>query len=74
MNITAEGVKIYNKLLPTLLPHYPGQYIVINTDNSEYWIDSDLLKAVKEAKLKYMDHEFYIAEIGAEEGAIAEFK
>ncbi len=72
--VAKEGEKIYDKLLPTLLPHYPMQYIVINTDNGEYWVDEDLLNAVKEAKAKYPDQKFYIAKIGAEEGAIADFK
>ena len=72
--LTKEGIKIYEKLAPTLVPHYPGQFIIINTDNSEYWIDADMIKAVKEAKLKYPDQKFYIAKIDAEEGAIAEFK
>jgi hypothetical protein len=72
--LTKDGVKIYDKLAPTLIPHYPGQFIVINTDNAEYWIDTDMLRAVKEAKLKYPDQKFYIAKIGAEEGAIADFK
>ena len=72
--LTREGMKLYDKLAPTLVPHYLGQYIIINTDNGEYWVDKDILKAVKEAKLKYPDKEFYIAKIGAEEGAIADFK
>ena len=72
--LAKEGAKIYDKLAPTLVPHYPGQFIVINTENGEYWIDTDMLKAVSEAKLKYPDQEFYIAKIGAEEGAIADFK
>jgi pectate lyase len=69
-----KGMEIYEKLAPTLAPHYPGQFIVINIENQEYWIDHSMLKAVKEAKLKYMDQEFYIAKIGFDEGAIAEFK
>jgi kynurenine formamidase len=69
-----KGMEIYEKLEPTLVPHYPGQFIVINTDNAEYWIDSDMLKAVGEAKKKYPDKEFYIAKIDADEGAIADFK
>jgi hypothetical protein len=72
--LTRKGTKMYNKLAPTLVPHYPGQYVIINTDNGEYWVDYDLLKAVAEAKLKYPDQEFYIAKIGEEEGAIADFK
>lgn len=72
--LTKKGTAIYEKLEPTLVPHYPGQFIIINTDNAEYWIDSDMLKAVKEARMKYPDQEFYIAKIDAEEGAIADFK
>lgn len=72
--LTKEGTKIYEKLAPTIIPHYEGQFIIINVDNAEYWIDSDLLKAIKEARMKFPDEEFYIAKIGAEEGAIADFK
>jgi hypothetical protein len=72
--LTKKGTEIYEKLAPTLIPHYPGQFIIINTDNAEYWIDTDMLKAIGVAKLKYPDQEFYIAKIGAEEGAIADFK
>jgi hypothetical protein len=73
-SIIKEGGEIYEKLAPTLVPHYPGQYIIINTDNGEYWIDTEMLKAISEAKKKYPDQKFYIAKIGAEEGAIADFK
>jgi hypothetical protein len=73
-NTSKKGMEIYEKLEPTLAPHYPGQFIVINPENSEYWVDVDMLKAVKEAKLKYVDQKFYIAKIGAEEGAVADFK
>ena len=72
--LSKKGMEIYEKLEPTLAPHYPGQFIVINTANSEYWIDVDLIKAVKEARMKFPVEEFYIAKIGAEEGAIADFK
>lgn len=74
MDLTKKGTEIYEKLAPTLVPHYPGQFVIINTENSEYWVDADMLKAVKEAKLKYPDKTFYIAKIDADEGAIAEFK
>jgi len=69
-----KGMEIYKNLEPTLVPYYPGQFIVINMDNAEYWIDSDMLKAVGEAKKKYPSQKFYIAKIDAEEGAIADFK
>ena len=72
--LTKKGIEIYEKLEPTLEPHYSGQFVIINPENSEYWVDADMLKAVKEAKKKYPDKTFYIAKIGAEEGAIADFK
>lgn len=73
MGITAEGKIIYDKLLPSLLPHYPSQYLVVNTQNAEYWVDSDLAKALQQAKAKFPDVTFFIAKIGAEEGAVATF-
>lgn len=68
-----KGQKIYEKLLPTLLPHYPSQYIVINTDNSEYWVNADMTKALQEARAKFPNVKFYIAKIGAPEGSVAQF-
>ena len=68
-----KGQEIYEKLLPTLLPHYPSQYIVVNTDNAEYWIDTNLTKALQEAKAKFPDIKFYIAKIGAKDGSVAQF-
>lgn len=71
-NITIKGKEIYEKLLPTLLPHYPDQYIVIDT-TGEYWVNSDLTKALQEARVKYPDKKFYLAKIGAKDGSIAQF-
>lgn len=68
-----KGKELYYKLLPTLLPHYPGQYLVANTDNNEYWIDANLTKALQQAKVKFPDVKFYIAKIGAPEGSVAQF-
>lgn len=68
-----KGQEIYQKLLPTLLPHYPSQYLVVNTDNAEYWVDADLTKALQEAKAKFPSIKFYIAKIGAPEGTVAQF-
>ena len=68
-----KGQEIYEKLLPTLLPHYPSQYIVINTDNNEYWVNADLTKALQGARSKFPDTKFYIAKIGTPEGSVAQF-
>jgi len=71
--LTKKGSKIYEEIAPSLVPHYPLEYVVINVDNGKYWINADMLKAVGEAKRAYPDQEFFIAKIGAEEGAIADF-
>lgn len=68
-----KGREIYEKLLPTLEPHYLSQYIIINTDNAEYWVNADLTKALQQARAKFPDVKFYIAKIGAPEGSVAQF-
>ena len=72
-DITRKGKEIYEKLLPSILPHYKDQYIVILTDNGEYWIDSNLTKALQQARAKYPTKKFFMGKIGAKEGSLAQF-
>ena len=72
MDITAEGKKIYDKLLPSILPHYKDQFIVIDM-SAEYWIASTLTEALKDARGKFPDKKFFLAKIGAKEGSLAQF-
>jgi len=70
--LSEKGKEIYDKLLPSILPHYKDQFIVIDM-SSEYWIDKTLTKALQEARAKYPSRKFYLAKIGAKDGSVAQF-
>ena len=67
-----RGEAIYAKLLSRILPHYKGQFIVIDAESGEYWIEKSLLSALKEAKAKYPKNIFYSVKIGAREESVTE--
>ena len=67
-----KGEAIYVKLRPKMLPHYKGEFIVIDPESGEYWIDKSLLSALKKAKEKYPKNTFYSAKIGAKEDSVTE--
>ena len=67
-----RGEAIYAKLVSRILPHYKGQFIVIDSESSEYWIDKSLLSALKKAKAKYPKNIFYSVKIGAREDSVTE--
>ena len=67
-----KGREIYEKLLPTLEPHYKDQFIVIDM-SGEYWIGTTLTEALKEARAKFPDRKFFLAKIGAKDGSLAQF-
>jgi len=58
--------------LSRILPHYKGQFIVIDSESREYWIDKSLLSALKKAKEKYPQNIFYSVKIGAKEASVTE--
>ena len=70
--VLKRGEAIYAKLLSRILPHYKGQFIVIDSKSGEYWIDKSLLSALKEAKAKYPENIFYSVKIGAREDSVTE--
>lgn len=67
-----RGEAIYAKLLSRVLPHYKGQFIVIDPESAEYWIDESLLSALKKAKEKYPKNIFYSVKIGARGYSVTE--
>jgi len=70
--VLKRGEAIYAKLLSRILPHYKGQFIVIDSESREYWIDKSLLSALKKAKAKYPKNMFFSVKIGAREDSVTE--
>jgi hypothetical protein len=64
--LMAEGKNQYDILKPTIEKKYYGQYIVIDPISHEYFISPKLAEALRNAKNKYPDREFYSARIGFE--------
>ena len=67
-----KGEEIYKRLLSSVKPHYLGQFIVIDSESGEYWIDKSLLSALKKAKAKYPKNIFYSVKIGARGDSVTE--
>ena len=70
--VLKRGEEIYAKLLPSLKAYYINQYIAIDVQTGEYWVEDTLVKALKTASDKYPDRQFYTVRIGFE--TFAEFK
>ena len=70
--VLKRGEAIYAKLLSRILPPYKGQFIVIDSESGGYWIDKNLLSALKNAKAKYPKNIFYSVKIGAREDSVTE--
>jgi hypothetical protein len=63
-NISQKGKEIYNKLKADFENSYLGQFVAIDVDTEEYFIDSVAENALKKAKEKYPNNIFYLAKIG----------
>lgn len=59
-----KGKEQYIKLKPAIEQKYYGQYIVIEPISFEYFISPRLADALREAKNKFPDREFYSTRIG----------
>ncbi len=64
--LMANGKAQYDILKPAIEKKYYGQYIVIEPISHEYFISPRLADALREAKNKFPDREFYSARIGFE--------
>ena len=62
----AKGKEQYDQLKPVIEKKYYGQYIVIEPISHEYFINPRLADALREAKNRYPDREFYSSRIGCE--------
>lgn len=64
--LIAAGKQQYDILKPVIEKKYYGQYIVIETISHEYFISPRLADALRTAKNKFPDREFYSTRIGFE--------
>lgn len=65
-SLIAKGKAQYDILLPSIQKQHFGHYIVIEPISHEYFINSQLAVALRTAKNKFPDREFYSAKIGSE--------
>lgn len=62
--LMAKGKEQYETLKPSIEKRYYGQYIVIEPISHEYFISPRLATALRDAKDRFPDREFYSARIG----------
>lgn len=65
-SLMTNGKAQYEILKPTIEKKYFGQYIAIEPISHEYFIASRLADALRQAKNRFPDREFYSARIGFE--------
>lgn len=58
------GEQIYFKLKDKFEQEHFGEYVVIDIDTEDYFINSDKIQAIQEAEKKYPNKLFFIAQIG----------
>lgn len=64
--ITQRGEEIYiNELKEKLEAGNNGEYVVIEVGSKEYFVNRDLVVALKEARERFPDKLFFIVQIGA---------
>ncbi len=62
--LMAKGKEQYDILKPVIERKYYGQYVVIEPISHEYFISPRLADALREARNKFPDREFYSVRIG----------
>lgn len=67
-----KGREIYKTLEPRLVPFYKGQYCVISVPEREYFVNTSLIEALRQAAQKYPERQFFSIKIG--EKGIATFR
>ena len=65
-SLMANGKQQYEILKPTIEKKFFGQYIAIEPISHEYFIAPRLADALRQAKNKFPDREFYSTRIGFE--------
>jgi hypothetical protein len=65
-DITERGEAIYlNELRSKLEPQHIGEYAVIDVDTKKYFLDTNLLIALKAAEDEFPKKLFYIVRVGS---------
>lgn len=59
-----EGKDVYDRIRPTLELKFPGQYVVIDPESKEYFIDPSMGVALAKAQARFPSREFYTTRIG----------
>lgn len=59
-----EGQKILDELMPKLEDEHFGEFIAIDVDTRDYFLDKNSIKATLKAKEKYPNNVFYKGRIG----------
>lgn len=73
--ITKKGEEFYlNKLKETLEKKNLGDYVVINTETEEFFVNKDLTIALNKARAKFPDKLFFIVQIGSLQKSSLNFK
>ncbi len=63
--ITRKGEEIYiNELKDRLESSHNGEYVIIDIDSKEYFVNKDLVVALEEARKKFPGKLFFIVQIG----------
>jgi len=64
--LTQKALEEYERLKPSIERQHFGEYIAIEPISKEYFIDRSLARALRAAKDRHPDREFYIIKIGYE--------
>jgi len=63
--ITQRGEKIYTERLKSELePAHIGEYVVIEVESGDHFVNRDLVVAINEARAKYPGRLFYTIQVG----------
>lgn len=73
--VTKQGEAYYlNNLKDTLEAEHSGDYLVLEAESKEYFIDKDLLVALNKARAKFPNKLFFIVQIGTLQKSIMSYK
>lgn len=64
--LNRKGEQIYfDELKEKLEKSHSGDYVVIEVDSGDYFLDKDLMKVLQKARGKYKDKLFFIVQVGS---------